>query len=47
MKSIKFANKKALLITSPTLVNVIKKNIYDKINIDIFSKSYKILKKDI
>jgi len=46
MKSIKFANKKALLITSSKLVNVIKNNIFDKINIDIFSKSYKILKKD-
>ena len=46
MKSIKFANKKALLITSSSLVNVIKKNIFDKINIDIFSKSYKLLNKD-
>ena len=45
MKSIKFKIK-ALLITSSKLVNVIKNNIFDKINIDIFSKSYKILKKD-
>ena len=33
MKSIKFAKKKALLITSHKLSNVIKNNIFDKINI--------------
>lgn len=46
MKSIKFAKKKALLITSHKLSNVIKNNIFDKININIFSKSYELLNKD-
>ena len=43
MKSIRFAKKKALLITSQSLVNVIKKNIINNTNIDIFTKSYKLV----
>jgi hypothetical protein len=43
MKSIRFAKKKALLITSQNLVNVIKKNIINNTNIDIFTKSYKLV----
>ena len=43
MKSIKFANKRALLITSKDTKNIVKTKIKNIANINIDYKNYKLL----